>query len=92
MNSKMSKKLVMILEKPSPHFSHWKGLTSMDSLVDSKSCTTNKALSTFLALKWFHIIMNSLMLSELGTTDKSLSTLVTFIGFFTSVNPLMLHK
>lgn len=65
MNSKVSKKLVMILKGFSTLLTLKGLLTSVDPFMNSKACTTNKALSTFLALKWLHIIMNSLMLSEL---------------------------
>ena len=65
MNSKMSKKLVMILKGFSTFFTLKGPLAGVDPFMDSKSCTTNKALSTVLALKRFHIIMNSLMLSKL---------------------------
>lgn len=63
MDSKVSKKLVMILKGFST-FPTLKGLLpGMDSFMDSEACTTNKALSALLALKWFHFKMNSLMLS-----------------------------
>ena len=78
MGSKMSKKLVVIL-KGFPTFVTLKwSLTSVDSLMNPKGCTANKALSTFLALIGFHIHMNSLMLIELGLKTESRPTLLTF--------------
>ena len=74
----MSKKLVVVL-KGFPTFVTLKWfLTSVDSLMNPEGCTTNKALSTFLALIGFHISMDSLMLIELGLKSETVPTLLTF--------------
>lgn len=78
MNSKVSKKLVMILKGFSTLLTLKGLLTSVDPFMNSKACTTNKALSTFLALIGFHISMDSLMLIELGLKSETGPTLLTF--------------
>lgn len=66
----MSKKFVKTL-KSFPIFITLNGLlTSMDSLMNAKLCSTNKVCSTFRALKEFHIRMSSQMLIELGLTSE----------------------
>ena len=60
-----------MIMKGFPIFITLKGiLTGMDSLMNTKVRSVDKVISTFHALKEFHISMTSLMFTELGLVSE----------------------